>query len=208
MNVKLVWITPDAEKIIAKCARVSSPNPDNPNISSLLKYCIKNGHWSIYEQANVCFEIETTRAIAPQILRHRSFSFQEYSQRYSKATEYEIYVPRRQDLKNRQNSIDDISPEDQSWFMQSQQIINEMAMGLYEMALEKGIAKESARQLLTLGTKTKLYMNGSIRSWMHYLKVRCDKATQLEHREIALAIQKILMVELPIVSEALGWKNE
>ncbi len=205
MKVKLISITPDAEKIISLCARVSSPNPGNTEIDRLLAYCIVHKHWSIFEMANMCIEVETTKAISPQILRHRSFSFQEFSLRYSKALGTEIYPGRRQDKKNRQNSIDDLSVEDQSWFMQSQQILNDMAGNMYNEALNKGIAKESARSLLTMNTKTKLYINGSIRSWITYLQVRTSKETQLEHREIALAIKEIFIKELPIISKALDW---
>ena len=205
MNVKLISVTPDAENIIAYCARVSSPNQENPEIEKLLSYCITNKHWSIFEMANMCVEIETTRAVAPQILRHRSFSFQEFSQRYAKTQGFEIYQGRRQDKKNRQNSIDDLDIETQSWFMQSQQLMNDMASNMYEEALKKGIAKESARSLLTLNTKTKLYMNGSIRSWITYIQVRTGPETQLEHREIALTIKKIFVQNFPVIAKALEW---
>lgn len=205
MNVKLISVTPDAEKIIAYCARVSSPNQENPEIEKLLKYCIKEKHWSIFEMADMTVEIETTRAIAPQILRHRSFNFQEFSMRYAQAQGFEVYEARRQDLKNRQNSINDLSPETQGWFQQSQQIINDLANNLYKEALDKGIAKECARNLLPLSTKTRLYMKGSVRSWITYLMVRCDKATQKEHRDIAEAIKVIFIKEFPIIAKALEW---
>ncbi len=205
MNVKLISVTPDVEKTISYCARVSSPNPENPEIEKLLQYCIKNGHWSIFEMGNLIIEIETTRSVSPQILRHRSFNFQEYSQRYSKVQGFEIYGARRQDPKNRQNSIDDMSVEDQSWFMQSQQILNDMAMNMYEEALKKKIAKECARALLPSTAKTKLMMNGTIRSYIHYIQVRTSEGTQEEHKEIALAIKAIFVQELPIISKALGW---
>ena len=205
MMVRLISITPDAENIISYCARVSSPKQDNPEIEKLLSYCIKHKHWSVFEMSNIIIEVETTRQIAAQILRHRSFSFQEFSQRYSKTSGAEIYQGRRQDLKNRQNSIDDLSVEDQSWFIQSQQIINDMSNNMYEEALKKGIAKECARSLLGMNTKTKMYMNGTIRSYIHYIQTRCDESTQKEHRDIALEIKKIFVQNLPIISKALDW---
>lgn len=206
MNVKLISVTPDAEKIIGYCARVSSPNQDNPEVEKLLTYCAFHSHWSIFEMAHMTVEIETTRGISPQILRHKSFSFQEFSLRYAKAQEFEIYPGRSQDKKNRQNSIDDLSIDDQSWFMSSQQLINDMASNMYEEALKKGIAKECARNLLPMSTKTKLYMSGSIRSWIHYLNIRCDDSTQKEHRDIANAIKAIFIEQFPIISKALDFK--
>lgn len=203
MSVKLITVTPDAEKIVAFCARVSSPNQENPEIEKLINYCIKNNHWSILEQASMTIEIETSRGIAPQILRHRSFSFQEFSLRYAKAQEFIVYPGRSQDKKNRQNSIDDLDAETQAWFIQSQQLLNDMAKNMYEEALKKGIAKECARNLLTMGTKTKMYMTGSLRSWATYLNVRLDKSTQKEHREIAKAIKEIFKKEFPIIYKAL-----
>jgi thymidylate synthase (FAD) len=204
-KVRLIHITPDTEKHIAYCARVSSPNQDNPEYAKLIQYLIKHKHWSPTEMASACFEIETTRAVAPQLLRHRSFSFQEFSQRYSKATEVEITQARRQDLKNKQNSIDDMSDEDKQWFLDAQQQVWDTSNKLYEEALSRGVAKEAARGLLPLNTKTKLYMHGTIRSWIHYVEVRSDVSTQLEHREIALAIKEILKKEIPQIAEALGW---
>lgn len=203
--VKLISIMPEAEKIIAYCARVSSPNQNNPEIDKLLKYLITHKHWSPFEQASMVVEIETTRGIAPQILRHRSFSFQEFSQRYAQATEFEEINPRRQDIKNRQNSLDDLDEDTKDWFKTNVEWINSEAHYLYKKALEKGISKESARFLLPLNTKTKLYMNGTIRSFIHYVQVRTDPSTQLEHREIAQAIKDIMIKELPTISKALGW---
>lgn len=208
MKVKLISLTPDAEKTIAYIARVSSPNQENPNIEGLLKYCINHGHWSIFEQATMTVEIETTRGISPQLLRHRSFNFQEFSLRYAKAQEFEIYPGRRQDSKNRQNSIDDLDAETQAWFMNSQRLINDMALSMYNEALALGIAKESARQLLTMGTKTKMYLTGSIRSYIHYIQVRTSKQTQKEHRDIANAIKDIFVQELPIISKSLDWDKK
>lgn len=206
MKVSLISVTPDAEKIIAKCARVSSTNPDNPEIEKLLNHCIKKKHWSIFEMADLTLEIETTRGVAPQLLRHWSFHIQEFSQRYAEVQGYEIYTGRRQDLKNRQNSIDDMSVEDQSWFMQSQQILNDMAQNMYKQALEKGFAKESARVFTTSGTKTKIYFKGTVRDFIHYIITRTGNETQLEHREIALAIKEIFIQNFPVISKALDWK--
>lgn len=208
MKVKLISVTPDAEKIIAYCARVSSPNQENPEYAKLLAYCIKHHHWSVFEMADMCIEIETSRGIAAQILRHRSFNFQEFSQRYAKVSEFEIYPARRQDVKNKQNSIDDMSIEDQAWFMQSQQLMNDMALNMYEEGLKKGIAKEQMRFLLPLSTKTKMYMKGSTRSWIHYITVRSDLSTQKEHRDIALAIKDIFIEQFPSIAKALEWTNK
>ena len=205
MNVKLVSLTPDAEKVIAYCARVSSPNQENPEYAKLLAYCIQHKHYSIFEQAFMSVEIETTRMISAQILRHRSFTFQEFSQRYAEAQHFEIYEARRQDVKNRQNSIDDLSPEIKAEW-QARQLANcERVVADYNWALENGIAKECARAVLPMQTATRLYMTGSIRSWIHYLDVRCSPDTQLEHRVIALEIKKIFVQSLPVVAEALGW---
>lgn len=206
MNVKLVSVTPDAEKLIAKCARVSSPNPDNPEIEKLLSYCIKNDHWSIFEQSFLTVEVETSIPIAMQILRHKSLFFQQFSARYSKVPGFEIYPGRSQDLKNRQNSIDNLSVEDQSWFMQTQQIVNDMCMNLYQEALNKSISKESARFLLPQSAKTKMYVSGNVRSFIHYIQVRTEASTQKEHRDIANEIKKIFVEQFPIISNALGWK--
>jgi thymidylate synthase (FAD) len=209
MKVKLISISPNAEQTIAYCARVSSSKQDNPNIAGLLKYCSKHGHWSVFEMANMVVEITTSRAISPQILRHRSFNFQEFSQRYSEAQAFEYYDPRRQDHKNKQNSFDDMSNEDHDWFHDAQAEVIKISNKLYQEALDKGIAKESARFLLPLNTSTKLYMNGTIRSWIHYLNVRCGPETQLEHREIANEIKKLFIEQLPIIAEAMEWrKNE
>ncbi len=205
MNVRLIHITHDCEKHIAYCARVSSPNQDNPEYEKLLSYCIKNHHYSVFEMGNMCLEITTTRAISPQILRHRSFSFQEFSQRYSEAQKFDIMEPRRQDLKNRQNSIDDLPQDIVKWFYDAQSEVILKANNLYQEALNKGISKESARFLLPLNTETKLYMNGTIRSWIHYIQVRTDSSTQLEHREIAEECKRIFKEQLPVVSKALGW---
>lgn len=208
MNVKLISITPDAEKTILYCARVSNPNNQNSENTKLIDYCIKHGHWSIFEMAHMTVEIETSRAIAAQILRHRSFCFQEFSQRYAQVQTYEKYEARSQDLKNRQNSINNMSEEDKEWFSEAQTYIAEMAFDKYEAALAKGIAKEQARFLLPLSTSTKLYMCGNIRSWLHYLDLRCANGTQQEHQDIANAIKQLFIKELPAISKAKGWENE
>jgi thymidylate synthase (FAD) len=200
-----IWVTPDAEKNIMYCARVSSNNQDSEN-TKLLDYCIREGHWSIFEMASMCIEIETSRAISAQILRHRSFSFQEFSQRYAKAQEFIEYPARRQDTKNRQNSIDDMSNEDQTWFKVAQQGLHQKCADLYQEALDRGIAKEQARFLLPMSTKSKIYMTGTIRSWMHYIKLREGNGTQREHADIAKKCKEVFKKELPIVAEAMKWK--
>ncbi len=202
--VKLIWITPDAEKLIAYMARVSNAkNQDNPNIKGLLKYCIREGHWSIFEMCNLCIEINTTRAISSQILRHRSFSFQEFSQRYAEVEKKPDYFElRRQDLKNRQNSIDDLCDE------KKKKLDNSIRMTLldidrcYQSLLDEGVAKECARMILPMCSPTKLYMNGTLRSYIHYLSVRCGNGTQKEHMEIAEQIKEIFRKELPIIYDA------
>ena len=205
-NISLVSLTSDAERIIAYCARVSNPkNQENTEIENLILYCIKNSHWSIFEQANIGLEINTSRAISTQILRHKSFSFQEFSQRYSQINSFVQYQARRQDLKNRQNSYDDLPSETVNWFNNTQNEIWNLAYDKYLEAIEKGIAKECARAILPLNTSTRLYMNGSIRSWIHYIQIRTDKSTQLEHRIIADECKKIFIDNFPIISKALDW---
>lgn len=204
-QVNLVWITPDAEKTIAYCARVSSSNQDNPEYAKLIKYLIKHKHWSPMEMASMCVEIKTSKAIAAQILRHRSFSFQEFSARYSEVQEFEKYEARRQDLKNKQNSIDDMSKADKEWFEYAQEEVTKNAMWHYKEALSRNIAKEQARFLLPQSATSKLYMSGSIRSWVHYCDVRTDKSTQLEHREIAEQVKSLLIEHVPNVAKAMEW---
>jgi len=191
-------------------ARVSNPNnQENPNVSGLLKYCIKHNHWSVFEQAHLTVEIETTRGIAAQVLRHRSFTFQEFSQRYADSSLLgkEIPLPalRRQDDKNRQNSIDDIDPLMQQDFEIKMQRHFVDAMHLYKEMLEAGIAKECARFVLPLATPTRIYMTGSCRSWIHYIDLRSAHGTQQEHKEIAEACRKVFVEQFPIVSQALEW---
>ena len=211
MTVNLISITPDAEKTMAHIARVSNPdNQDNPNYAGLLKYCIKHNHWSVFEQSSMTLEIETTRAIAAQILRHRSFTFQEFSQRYAKSNQLgEIELPelRRQDTKNRQNSIDDI-PETQTKFLQERiRRYFDEGMDLYNELLREGIAKECARFVLPLATPTRLYMSGSVRSWIHYIDLRSGHGTQKEHMDIANACKSIFTEQFPTVSESLEWSK-
>ena len=196
------------EGLIAYCARVSSPNQETPDYEKLLSYCIRNRHWSVFEMVDMTVEITTSRAISPQILRHRSFCFQEFSQRYAKVQAVEKYQPRRQDVKNRQNSLDDLDDATVAWFDEAQESIAKLGMEKYEEALEKGIAKECARVLLPLGTQTRLYMKGSVRSWIHYLDVRTDPATQKEHRDIADAVKAIFTEQFPVTSRAMGWNSE
>jgi len=203
MSVKLISISKDAEKLIAYMARVSSNNQDNPNIKGLLKYCIKHGHWSIFEMCNMVIEINTTRAISAQIIRHRSFSFQEFSQRYAKVNDLPN-VPhlRLQDHKNRQNSIDEIDEELKIELNKDiENLFNDINKVYYKL-LENGVAKECARMVLPMCSPTRLYMSGSVRSWIHYLNVRCDESTQLEHRKIGLEIKEIFKQELPIIYDA------
>ena len=197
----------DLEGLIAYIARVSSSNQKNPNHAGLIKYCMNHGHWSILEMGNIGFEIKTTRMIAPQILRHRSFNFQEFSQRYSAVANngIEIYAARRQDDKNRQNSIDDIAPEIKvEW--EKRQLENwKQSFENYKWALDNKIAKECARAVLPLQAQTRLFMNGTLRSWVHYINLRSDPSTQKEHRDIAEAIKLQFIKKLPIISKAAGW---
>jgi len=209
-NVRLISVTPGAEKTIAYCARASSKNQNNTDITKLIQYCIKNKHWSIFELANMVVEVETSRAISAQILRHRSFCFQEFSQRYAAVDDSGviIYDARRQDQKNRQNSIDDISDQTKTLWRHRQRDNWKRAYEDYEWALDNGVAKECARMVLPLATKTKLYMQGSIRSWMHYIDLRISNGTQKEHMDIALAIKELFMDSLPTIAEAKGWISE
>ena len=209
MSVKLISITPDAEKTMAYIARVSNPkNQDNENFSGLLRYCIKHQHWSVFEQSSMTLEIETTRGIAAQILRHRSFTYQEFSQRYADSNllgNIELPELRRQDSKNRQNSIDDLEPEMVEKFNRQMNTLFSSAFGLYNQMLEAGIAKECARFVLPLATPTRIYMTGSCRSWIHYINLRSAHGTQKEHMDIANACRKIFIEQFPTVSEALEW---
>ena len=209
-KVCLISVTPDAEKTMAYIARVSNPaNQDNENYSKLLSYCIKHNHWSVFEQSTMTLEIETNRGIAAQILRHRSFTFQEFSQRYADTnllTE-EIPVPelRKQDTKNRQNSTDDLDPELKRSFERRTKHLFADIMDLYDDMLGAGVAKESARFVLPLAVPTRIYMTGSCRSWIHYINLRSAHGTQKEHMDIAEAAKRVFICQFPNVAEALGW---
>ena len=210
MDVKFVSITPDAEKMMAYIARVSNPsNQQNEKYSGLLKYCIKHNHWSVFEQSSMTLEIETTRGLAAQILRHRSFTFQEFSQRYAdtKLLDTEIPVPdlRSQDTKNRQNSNDDIPQEKKEEYQALIARHFEDSMNLYNSLLSEGVAKECARFVLPLATPTRLYMTGSCRSWIHYINLRSAHGTQKEHMDVVAKARSIFTEQFPSVSEALGW---
>ena len=209
MTVKLVSVTPDAEQLMAYIARVSNPsNQDNEKYAGLLKYCIKHNHWSVFEQSTMTLEIETTRAIAAQILRHSSFTFQEFSQRYAASTALgEIDLPelRKQDLKNRQNSTDDLDPKTVEKFERQMITLFSSAKSLYTQMLDAGVAKECARMVLPLCTPTRIYMTGSCRSWIHYINLRSAHGTQKEHMVIAEGCRKVFTEQFPAVSEALEW---
>ena len=210
MTVQLISITPDAEKTMAYVARVSNPsNQDNEKYSGLLKYCIKHNHWSVFEQSFMTLEIETTRAIAAQILRHRSFTYQEFSQRYADSSLLGKVIPipelRRQDTKNRQNSVDDLDPFVVQNLELQMQTLFDSSMALYQQMLERGVAKECARNVLPLCTPTKIYMSGSCRSWIHYITLRSANGTQKEHMDVALACKEVFKEQFPSVSEALEW---
>ena len=207
MTVDLVHVTPNAEELITKMARVSAPeNQSNMETAPrLLRYLIKHQHWSPFEMANMCVEIQTTRGISAQILRHRSFSFQEFSQRYADVSAMgsaEIPQLRRQDYKNRQNSIDDLTPEDVGVYYRRISQLFEDAEHLYREMVSNGVAKECARNVLPLSSRTRLYMNGTLRSFIHYISLREAHGTQLEHQVIAKEIKAIFTEQFPIIAEA------
>jgi len=209
-EVKLISVTPDAENTMAYIARVSNPNnQENPNYAGLLRYCIQHEHWSVFEQATMTLEIGTNRGIAAQILRHRSFTFQEFSQRYADANLLAADIPmpelRRQDTKNRQNSIDDLDPELVKAFQSRIRMLFSEASELYTDMVEAGVAKECARFALPLAVPTRLYMTGSCRSWIHYINLRSSHGTQKEHMEIAERCKEIFKTQFPTVAEALEW---
>jgi len=210
MTVKLISVTPDAEKMMAYVARVSNPNnQENPNYAKLLGYCIKHNHWSVFEQAFMTLELETTRGVAAQVLRHRSFTYQEFSQRYADSSMLAERIPlpelRRQDTKNRQNSIDDVDPFVNQEFQIKMENHFQAGMKLYQEMLEYGIAKECARFVLPLATPTKIYMSGSCRSWIHYINLRTANGTQKEHMDLAEGCKKIFIEQFPTCAEALEW---
>ena len=209
----LVSLTPQAEKNIAYCARVSNPNnQDNSSIAGLLNYCIKHKHWSIFEMAFMTVEINTNRGIAAQILRHRSFTFQEFSQRYADTNDLGNNIPlpdlRSQDHKNRQNSIDDLDEDKQAMYNMQMRELFAKSKALYDSMLAEGVAKECARFVLPLATPTRLYMSGSIRSWIHYIDLRSANGTQKEHQDIAISCKDIFCNQFPIISVALGWADD
>jgi|TARA_A100001201_G_scaffold14415_1_gene17517 thymidylate synthase (FAD) len=210
MSVKLISVTPDAEKMMAYVARVSNPNnQENPNYAKLLGYCIKHNHWSVFEQSFMTLELETTRGVAAQVLRHRSFTYQEFSQRYADSSMLADQVPmfdlRRQDTKNRQNSIDDVDPFVKQEFEIKVRRHFDEAMVLYQSMLDSGIAKECARFVLPLATPTRIYMSGSCRSWIHYINLRTANGTQKEHMDLAEGCKKIFIEQFPTCAEALEW---
>ena len=209
MTATLISVTPDAEKHIAYCARVSNPsNQGNDSFEGLIKYCIKHKHWSIFEQAFLTVELSTTRAIAAQVLRHRSFTFQEFSQRYADSTLLgKIPLPelRRQDTKNRQNSTDDLDPFENQKMQIQMQTLFDSATALYQQMLERGVAKECARNVLPMCVPTKMYMSGSLRSWMHYIDLRSANGTQKEHMVLANECKAIFVEQFPVIASALDW---
>ena len=210
MRAQLVSVTPDAEKTMAYIARVSNPsNQENDKYAGLLRYCIKHNHWSVFEQSTMTLEISTTRAIAAQILRHRSFTYQEFSQRYADSSLLSEKIPlpelRRQDEKNRQNSIDDLDPFDVQNLELQMQTLFDSSMALYQQMLGRGVAKECARFVLPLAVPTKIYMTGSVRSWIHYIDLRSANGTQKEHMDLALSAKEIFIEQFPAVAEAMEW---
>ena len=209
-TVKLITVTPKAEETMGYVARVSNPNnQDNPKVAGLLGYCIKHQHWSVFEQAHMTVEIETTRGLAAQILRHRSFTYQEFSQRYADSSMLADEIPlpelRRQDLKNRQNSTDDMDQRKVNHYNRKMEQHFKQGMRLYQNMLKDGVAKECARFVLPLATPTRLYMTGTIRSWIHYIDLRSAHGTQKEHMDIAEMVRTIFKEQFPIISEALEW---
>ena len=209
-NIKLVSVTPDAEQHMAYVARVSNPkNQDNDQFAGLLKYCIKHGHWSVFEQAFMTVEINTTRGLAAQILRHRSFTYQEFSQRYADSSMLGDVIPlpelRRQDEKNRQNSTDDMNPRTVNHYNRKMEQHFKQGMKLYQNMLKDGVAKECARFVLPLATPTRIYMTGSVRSWIHYVDLRSAHGTQKEHMAVAEGVRSIFSEQFPTVAQALDW---
>lgn len=218
-DVSVISVTPDAEKIMVEIARVSNPeNQDNPNYAGLLKYCLKHGHWSVFEHGFLTLEINTSLAIATQMLRHRSFFFQQFSQRYADPTALTPTAPtdeskspfvryklRRQDLKNRQNSIDDITPSVQEAFQDKITVHHEASLALYKEMLDAGVAKECARMILPQDTATRLYMTGNARSWIHYIQSRTYEGAQKEHQDIAQQCKQLFAKEFPVIAKALDW---
>lgn len=208
-SAKLVWITPDAEKLVGYMARVSNPkNQNNPDVAGLLRYCIKNDHWSIFEMCHMCVEIKTTRAISAQILRHKTAAFQEFSQRYTATTSIDVPELRRQDPKNRQNSIDDLNPDDKEFLTEKIEEHYVSCLDLYNHLLDKGVAKECARAVLPMNTVTTVMMVAPIRTWLHYCALREGNGTQEEHKRIARSCRQLLEEHCPIICKAFFHKEE
>ena len=205
---RLLWVTPEAERLIVKTARVSAPqNEDNLATGPrLLKYLIKHKHWSPFEMANMCLEIYTQRDISAQIIRHRSFHFQEFSQRYAETEQAKIPKFRRQDSRNRQNSIDDLNDEQIDLLEELTYKHIKEGYELYQTMLEMGVAKETARRHLPMCSPTRIYMNGTLRSWIHYIDLRTDPGTQWEHRTIANQAKIIFEQQFPVISEAVWYE--
>lgn len=197
-HANLIWVTPQAEKVIMYCARVSSGDQTSEN-TKLLNYCMKNKHWSIFQMASMCVEIITTRAISPQILRHRSMNFQEFSLRYAKNLGLIHSEIRNQDYKNRQNSTEDVNQENTQWYLAREEMIFKLSQQTYNEGIERGLAKECMRNILPLSTETKLYMSGTLRDFIHYINLRTGNGTQKEHRLIAESIKEIFIKEFPII---------
>jgi len=208
--VTLVQCPEDAEKLIVKIARVSNQKNDGnwDTGPKLLRYLIKHAHWSPFEHSFLTVRIETQLDIAAQICRHRSFTFSQFSCRYAKTTKAQVPEFRRQDLKNRQNSIDDLHPEVLASCRETSQAVIDQAFNVYERMLERSVALETARRILPVCTPTTLYMSGTLRSFLHYVQVRTDPSTQLEHRLIAEGVKDILLHKFPITSEAMGWTKQ
>lgn len=205
MSVRLISVTPEAEKTMAYIARVSSPHQDNPEYAGLLRYCLNHRHWSVFEHASMSVEIETSRMISAQILRHRSFKFSEFSQRYAEPVDFVPIEARKPVAGNRQSSVPFSDDRIHHWWKYAQTSFWHKAQDLYKEALDAGIAKECARAVLPMFTCSRLYMTGDVRSWIHYLDLRTQPDTQKEHRDIAEAIKRIFIEQFPTVSEALGW---
>jgi len=207
-SVEFVTCTANAEQIVGFCAKVSNPSNQLSDSTKLLAYCIKHEHWSVFETASMTVQIKTSRAIGAQILRHRSFTFQEFSQRYALASNMVKYPARRQDNKNRQNSIDDMSQEDKDWFDEQQDEIWNRSKMAYDEAIARGVAKEQARFLLPLNTETTIYMSGNVRNWLHYIQLRTKPGTQLEHLQIAEECKTVFSEHFPDIAKAMEWIDE
>lgn len=204
-SAELVWVTPKAEEIMIWIARVSSNNQDNPEFAKLLRSCVNRKHWSVFEMASMCVGVDTSRVVTAQMIRHRSFHFQEFSQRYAEVQEFQDIRPRRQHSKDRQMSIDDLPTEVIQWWDMEFEFIKAYSRAFYSAALSKGISKDTARFALPMAARSKIYMAGTVRDWIFYLTVRTEPGVQEEHREVALMVKDIFCKQFPVLSEALGW---